>query len=81
MTYDGNIVKITEFLSDNKIFVGQAYTSKEDMFIKPLKSSKLDIFFVKNLSVKSSQWKISDVRKKMVIFNLDNILTAVPIIR
>lgn len=80
LTYNGNIVKITEFLSDNEIFVGQAFTSKEDMFIKPLKSSKLDIFIVKNLSVNLSQWKITDIRKKMIIFNLDNILTAVPII-
>jgi len=52
------------------------------MFIKPLKSSKLDIFVVKTLSVHSSQWKISDVqKKKMIIFNLDNVLTAVPILR
>lgn len=81
LTYNGTIVKINNFLPDNKMFVGHAFTSKEDMFIKPLKSSKLDIFTVKNLSVNSSQWKISDVRKKMVLFNLDNILTAVPIIR
>lgn len=81
LTYNGTIVKIKEFLPDNEVFVGHAFTSKEDMFMKPMKSSKFDIFVVKNLSVNSSQWKISDVRKKINIFNLDNILTAVPFLR
>lgn len=81
LTYDGTIVKINEFLPGNEMFIDHSFTCKEDMFIKPLKSSKLDIFVVKNLSVNSSQWKISDVRKKIIIFNLDNILIAVPILR
>lgn len=46
------------------MFVGHAFKNKEDMFIKPLKSSKLDIFVVKNLSINSNLWKISDVKKK-----------------
>jgi len=44
------------------MFVGHAFTRKEDMFIKPLKSPELDIIFVvKNLSANSSQLRISDV--------------------
>lgn len=81
LTNNGTIVKINKFLPDNEMFVGHAFTHKEDMFTKPLKSSKLDIFIVTNLSVNSSQWKMSDVQKIIIIFNLDNILTAIPILK
>ncbi|KAL4098136.1 hypothetical protein QTP88_022798 [Uroleucon formosanum] len=77
LTYNGTIVKIKEFLPDNEVFVGHAFTSKEDMFMKPMKSSKFDIFVVKNLSVNSSQWKISDMWT-VILFKDDSTLAAVP---
>lgn len=33
------------------------------MFEKPIKSSKLDIFIVNNLSENTKQWNVSDIKK------------------
>lgn len=51
------------------------------MFKKPIKSSKLDIFVVNNLSENTTQWSISDIKKKVMIINLDDKLIAMPILK
>jgi len=33
----------------------------------PLKSSKLDIYVVQNLSEIEKQWKMSDIKRKMIV--------------
>lgn len=61
-TSEGQIVQIVEILSNS--IVGQSFNSKKDLFEKPIKSSKLDIFIVDNLSECTKIWRISDIKKK-----------------
>jgi len=51
------------------------------MVEKPIKSSKLDIYVVNNLSENSMQCRISDIKKKIMIFNMDSKLLALPILK
>lgn len=81
LTYNGNIVKITEIISNTATIIGRVFTNKSYLYIKPIKSSKLDIFVVKNLSETTNQWKILDIKMKMIIFNIDNKFIAIPILR
>lgn len=81
LTSAGEIVQIIEILSNSSVIVGKSFNSKSDMFDKPIKSSKLDIYVVKNLSENSMQWRISDIKKKIMIFNMDGKLLALPILK
>lgn len=81
LTFGGEIVQIDELLLNATAIVGRTFNSKEDMFEKPIQSSKLDIFIVNNLSKNTQQWAISDIKKKMMIFSINNILLAIPILK
>lgn len=81
LTSAGEIVQIIEILSNSSVIVGKSFNSKSDMFEKPIKSSKLDIYVVNNLSENSMQWRISDIKKKIMIFNMDGKLLALPILK
>lgn len=78
LTNDGDIVKIKE-ISD-KTIIGQYFMDKTDLFVKPLKSSLLNIFIVNNLSDCTKQWKTADIKKKLIIRNLENKFIAISII-
>jgi len=64
LTADGEIVQIIDILSNTSTIVGKKFNSKEDMFEKPISSSKLDIFIVNDLSENAEEWSISDIKKK-----------------
>lgn len=78
LTYDGYVVKITDIIGDT--IVGQYFTNKTDLFVIPMKSSLLNIFIVNNLSDSTKQWNTDFVNKKLIIFNFENKLVAMPII-
>lgn len=48
ITHHGDIVRIVEILNSN--IIGHKFNVKEDLYEIPIKSSKLDIYIVKNLS-------------------------------
>jgi hypothetical protein len=50
------------------------------MFIHSLKSSKLNIYNVNNLSQNVYKWDLSDIKMKMMTFHFEGIVTAIPII-
>ncbi|CAI6376584.1 unnamed protein product [Macrosiphum euphorbiae] len=81
LTTGGEIVQIIDILSNTSTIVGKKFNSKEDMFEKPISSSKLDIFIVKDLSENTKEWCISDIKKKIMIFNINEVLIAVPILK
>lgn len=81
LTTGGEIVKIIDILSHIDTIIGRHFLHKENLFIKPLKSSKLDIWIVKSLSEMTKQWKITEIKKKVVIINFDNNFVSIPIIR
>lgn len=81
MTTDCEVVEIVEILSKSAAIVGKKFKNKEDLYKKPIKSSKLDIYIVKNKSENTNKWYISDIKKKMMILNFDNALIAIPILK
>jgi hypothetical protein len=46
------------------ILIGRQFEKQEDFFSIPIKSSCLDIYFVKQLSNTLKYWNITDVKKK-----------------
>lgn len=78
LTYDGYVVKITDIIGGT--IVGRYFTNKTDLFVTPLKSSLLNIFIVDNLSDCTKQWNKDFVNKKLIIFDFDKKLIAMPII-
>lgn len=78
LTYDGYVVKITDIIGGT--IVGHYFTNKTDLFVTPLKSSLLNIFIVDNLSDGTKQWNKDFVNKKLIVFNFENKLIAMPII-
>lgn len=61
LTYEDEVVQIIEISSDSTTIVGQSYNSKMDLFEKPIRSSKLNIFTVSNLSENTKQWSVSKI--------------------
>lgn len=81
LTTGGEIVQIVDILSNSTTIVGRKFNSKEDMFEKPIRSSKLDIFILNDLSENTKEWHISDIKKKMMIFYIDDVLITIPILK
>lgn len=77
LTKRGEVIKITDILLDTNTVVGRIFLIKDNFYIKPLKSSKLDIFIVKNISKTTKQWKITEIKKKLVVFNFENDFIAI----
>lgn len=76
--HSGEIVKITEIVlspttSNNKIFIGKIFLNQEEMFINPLKSSKLNIYNVNKFSQNLYKWELSDIKMKMMILHFEGI--------
>ena len=64
LTTEGEIVQIIEILSNSSVIVGKSFNIKSDMFEKPIKPSKLDIYDVNILSENFKQWHVSNIKKK-----------------
>lgn len=78
LTNEGEIIKILN-ISKTSI-TGKYFLNKEDLFIKPIKSSELDIFVVQTLSENLKSWDISNIEKKIIVFYFDNKYLAIPIL-
>lgn len=75
------IVEIKELTTDQlMIIIGKTFLEKEDLFIEPLMSSQLNIYVINKLSEHLNHWNMSDIKQKMIVFNLNDKLIAVPII-
>ncbi|CAI6374447.1 unnamed protein product [Macrosiphum euphorbiae] len=62
------VVKIVNIIkkenSEDVILICKIFDKKNELFIKPIKSSKLDIYVVKNLSYNFHEFNIKDIKKK-----------------
>jgi len=76
-----DIVHITQISSKTDTIVGQKFENKFDFFLEPIRSSKLNIYKIKNLSENNDLWKISDIKTKMVVFEIENEFIAIPLLR
>lgn len=77
----GHIVKITDINLSTGCIFGQIFKELSEMFTIPLKSSRLGMFIVKDLSINIKQYKISDIKNKIMILDVENELIAVPLYR
>jgi len=50
----------------------------QDFYDEPIKSSHFGIYIVNNLSNTLQTWQISDIKKKVMVFNFENKSIAVP---
>jgi hypothetical protein len=84
-TNDGEVVKIVNIclaaVNDEIIMVGYKFKTVSDYYLKPLKSSKLNIFTVNDLDDTLSWWLIKHIKSKFMILNdSKNTTIAIPII-
>lgn len=65
-----DIVKIDNFATVNGqlVAIGKKFLRKNEMFVHPLKSSKLGIYEVSLLSAQSSWYDINEIDKKYLVF-------------
>lgn len=56
------------------------FKNKQQLYNKPIQSTKLNIFILNDISDYLSWWRLSDVTKKMIVFNFDNQLITIPIL-
>jgi len=85
LTNDNTIIKILNIAhlkcSKATIIIGKPFLVAQNMYEKPIKSSKLDIYKVQQLSDSLKVIALSDIKKKMMLFPLDeNAFMASPII-
>lgn len=62
------------------VILGYEFLDQCAAYTKPINSTKLHIYQVKNVSPNLKFWKINQIKKKMMVFYHENIITAVPII-
>lgn len=78
------IVKIINIahciFSKEAIIIGYYFKNKESFYKKPMKSDKLDVYVVGNLSNNLKCWKITDIYKKVILFSVGNMQVTFPIL-
>jgi len=83
ITKQKQIVKCLNFIqNDNEaiIFIGKKYKMVTPYFVEPIDSTLLEVFEVQNLSDRLYSWKVSDIKKKMMILKVDGKNIAMAII-
>lgn len=64
--------------TDQVILIGKKFDSMQNFYDEPIKSSNFGIYIVNNLSNTLQAWQISDIKKKVMIFNFENKSISVP---
>lgn len=77
--YKWKILHISN-LTKEPVIIGFMFKNKQQLYNKPIRSTKLNIFILNDISNNLLWWKLSDVTKKMIVFNFDNQLIAIPIL-
>ncbi|XP_025407624.1 uncharacterized protein LOC112681595 [Sipha flava] len=82
LTKDGEIVKCVNIIeiNNNILILGKNFYHVTPFFIEPINSTILDMHQVKNLSEILNNWNITDIKRKMMIFNHDKKIIALSII-
>jgi len=58
--------------------IGKKFDCMQDFYDEPIKSSHFGIYIVDNLSNTLQTWQISDIKKKVMVFNFEDKSIAVP---
>jgi len=84
LTSQGEIVQVENIvyssLTKEPVVIGFMFKNKELLYNKPIRSSKLNIFILNDISDNLMWWRLSDVSKKMIVFNFNNQLITIPIL-
>lgn len=81
LTNNGEVVKCMNIVVQEYeiLLIGKKYELLKPFSIEPINSTILEIFVIANLS-NLNYWKISDIKKNMMVLEYDGILIAMPII-
>lgn len=81
LTKDGEVVKCVNIIemNNNILIIGKKCNHALPFFIEPINSIKLDMYFVKNISETLNYWNMTDIKRKMMIFNHGNKMIAMPV--
>jgi hypothetical protein len=82
LTKDGEVVKCVNIIeiNNNILILGKQFYHVTPFFIEPINSTILDMYQVKNLSEILNYWNITDIKRKIIIFNHDKKIIALSII-
>lgn len=81
---EGDVVKCVNIIemNSNILIIGKKMYHATPFFIEPINSIILDMYYIKNLSetLNFNYWNITDIKRKMMIFNHDKKMIAVSVI-
>lgn len=84
LTSQGEIVQVENIAYSNitkePVIIGFMFKNKQQLYNKPIQSTKLNIFVLNDISDNLMWWKLTDVTKKMIVLNFDNQLITMPIL-
>lgn len=79
-TNDGHIVKVFNIVKGESVIVlGKYFTEKKNLYETPIKSSKLGIFIVNNLSSSINSYCLNAISRKYILFHFENEKIAMPL--
>lgn len=82
LTKKKEIVKCLNFVLSGKdtMFVGKKFTTVTPYFDEPIDSTLIEVFEVQELSDTLYSWTFSEIKKKIMIFNMYGKNIAMPVI-
>lgn len=82
LTNTGEVVKCLNIIqeSDEILLIGKKYETLLPFFIDPINSTLLEIFILDNLSLNLNCWKLTNIKKKLMVLENGGTLIAMPII-
>jgi len=66
--------------SDEILLIGKKYETLLPFFTEPINSTILEIFILHNLSLELNCWKLTNIKKKLMVLENGGTLIAMPII-
>lgn len=84
LTNTGELVQvknIAHYSSTKKVLIiGFEFLNKCPFYDKPIRSSKLNIFIVQNVSKNLKYWKITEIKNKIILFSVKERYIALTIL-
>lgn len=82
-TTNNVIIQVVNIVKDNNakqiLIIGNVFKCKNDLYLHPIKSSKLGIFIISHISKNISIFNIETISKKYIVFNKGQTNIAIPI--
>ena len=80
LLHNNKIVAASSFVKEEVPYIiGHEFTLTQDFFSKPLKSSMISVYRVKNMSSTLKKYKVSDIKCKMALLPYKSDFVAIPL--